>query len=176
MKTISVIACKGNDEIAGMTRKELYFEIVNRLTVDYKMRTGDLMKLYVAEPTMELYTIITICRRMGIKVICYFYDKDTGKYISPKIISYHHDIPQATDGAVFGAIIIEMNPKKLLTQAQDVLKNDYKIEKGDLVNLYITGLTMATVAIINACTMIGANLVCFHFDKDTGKYISQEVL
>jgi len=35
---------------------------------------------------------------------------------------------------------------------------------------------MATVAIINACTMIGANLVCFHFDKDTGKYISQEVL
>lgn len=87
MKTISVIACKGNDEIAGMTRKELYFEIVNRLTVDYKMRTGDLMKLYVAEPTMELYTIITICRRMGIKVICYFYDDETtGKYI-PQIIT-----------------------------------------------------------------------------------------
>ena len=104
MKTISVIACKGNDEIAGMTRKELYFEIVNRLTVDYKMRTGDLMKFYVAEPTMELYTIITICRRMGIKVICYFYDKDTGKYISPKIISYHHD---ETTGKYIPQIITE---------------------------------------------------------------------
>lgn len=104
MKTISVIACKGNDEIAGMARKELYFEIVNRLTVDYKMRTGDLMKLYVAEPTMELYTIITICRRMGIKVICYFYDKDTGKYISPKIISYHHD---ETTGKYIPQIITE---------------------------------------------------------------------
>ena len=77
MKTISVIACKGNDEIAGMTRKELYFEIVNRLTVDYKMRTGDLMKLY---------------------------DKDTGKYISPKIISYHHD---ETTGKYIPQIITE---------------------------------------------------------------------
>ena len=98
------------------------------------------------------------------------------KTINVAVCQWRHDIPQATDGAIFGTIIIEMNPKKLLTQAQDVLKNDYKIEKGDLVNLYITGLTMATVAIINACTMIGANLVCFHFDKDTGKYISQEVL
>ena len=117
MKTISVITCNGNDEIpqaidraifeqtdTGMTRKELYFEIVNRLTVDYKMRTGDLMKFYVAEPTMELHTIITICRRMGIKVICYFYDKDTGKYISPKIISYYHD---ETTGKYIPQIITE---------------------------------------------------------------------
>ena len=87
------------------------------------------------------------------------------KTINVAVCQGRHDIPQATDGAIFGTIIIEMNPKKLLTQAQDVLKNDYKIEKGDLVNLYITGFTM-----------IGANLVCFHFDKDTGKYISQEVL
>ena len=98
------------------------------------------------------------------------------KTINVAVCQGRHDIPQATDGAVFGAIIIEMNPKKLLTQAQAVLKNDNKIEKGDLENLYITGITIATVANIKACTMIGANLVCFHFDKDTGKYISQEVL
>mgnify|MGYP000001847060 CR=1 FL=1 len=51
------------------------------------------------------------------------------KTINVAVCQGRHDIPQATDGAVFGAIIIEMNPKKLLTQAQDVLKNDYKNRK-----------------------------------------------
>ena len=104
MKTISVIACKGNDEIAGMTHTELYFEVVNRLTNDYKMKVGDVVKLYATELTMDVYAIITICRRMGIKIICYFYDKDTGEYISPKIISYHHD---ETTGKYIPQIITE---------------------------------------------------------------------
>lgn len=104
MKIINVSVCKGENEIpqatdgaifeqtiTGITRKELYFEILNRLTVDYKMKPGDVIKLYVTELTMELHAIITICRRMGIKIICYFYHKDTGEYISQKIISYHYD-------------------------------------------------------------------------------------
>ena len=49
MKTISVIACKGNDEIAGMTRKELYFEIVNRLTVDYSQLWNYIRSLQFAD-------------------------------------------------------------------------------------------------------------------------------
>ena len=54
------------------------------------------------------------------------------KTINAAVCQGRHDIPQATDGAIFGAIIIEMNPKKLLTQAQDVLKTIIKSKKAIL--------------------------------------------
>lgn len=49
-------------------------------------------------------------------------------------------------------------------------------EPGDVLELYVTGLTAATVAVIKACTRTGTGLVLMHFDRSSGKYVPQDVL
>ena len=45
----------------------------------------------------------------------------------------------------------------------------------DLV-LYVTGLTVATVAVINVCIRVGISLTLMHFNQATGGYYPQEVV
>lgn len=47
---------------------------------------------------------------------------------------------------------------------------------GDVLFLYVTGLTAATVAVIKACKALGVGLVLMHFDRESGKYVPQDVL
>lgn len=97
----------------------------------------------------------------------------THKVISVAVCEGRHEIPQATDGSIFGQTISEMKPAKLFAGAKTTLVEKYDIGKDDIVNLYVTGLTMATLAIINACKFIGAQVVCYHYDRETGEYIRQ---
>lgn len=97
----------------------------------------------------------------------------THKVISVAVCEGRHEIPQATDGSIFAQTISEMKPAKLFVEAKSVLKEKYDIRENDHVNLYVTGLTMATLAIINACNFIGARVTCYHYDRETGKYIPQ---
>lgn len=43
------------------------------------------------------------------------------------------------------------------------------------VDLYVTGLTAATVAVITAVKKAGGEISLFHFDRDSGEYVRQEV-
>lgn len=45
----------------------------------------------------------------------------------------------------------------------------------DLV-LYVTGLSVALVAVINACMRVGISLTLMHFNRETGDYYPQDVL
>ena len=47
---------------------------------------------------------------------------------------------------------------------------------GDVLYLYVTGLTAATVAVIKACTRTGTGLVLMHFDRESGTYVPQDVI
>ena len=49
-------------------------------------------------------------------------------------------------------------------------------QPGDVLHLYVTGLTAATVAVIKACKITGVGLVLMHFDRESGKYVPQDVL
>ena len=49
-------------------------------------------------------------------------------------------------------------------------------EPGDVLFLYVTGLTAATVAVIKACKTLGVGLVLMHFDRTSGRYVPQDVL
>lgn len=95
------------------------------------------------------------------------------KTIKVAVCKGRHEIPQATDGAIFEQTITEMNPLKLLTKASKRLLSDFGLRKGDAVLLYVTGLTMATLAIVRACNWYGIDLICYHYDKETGEYIPQ---
>lgn len=42
--------------------------------------------------------------------------------------------------------------------------------------LYVTGLTVALVAVINACMRVGISITLMHFNRETGDYYPQDVL
>ena len=42
--------------------------------------------------------------------------------------------------------------------------------------LYVTGLTVATVAVINVCIRVGISLTLMHYDQSTGDYYPQGVM
>ena len=46
---------------------------------------------------------------------------------------------------------------------------------GDVLFLYVTGLTAATVAVIKACKRLGLGLVLMHYDRTSGRYVPQDV-
>ena len=41
------------------------------------------------------------------------------------------------------------------------------------VNLYVTGLTAATAAVIKVCALNGIGLTLKHYDRESGQYIDQ---
>ena len=49
------------------------------------------------------------------------------------------------------------------------------ITKNDTIDLYVTGLTTALVAVINYCNYHYIRLTLYHYDKNTGGYRSQNV-
>lgn len=44
----------------------------------------------------------------------------------------------------------------------------------DLI-LYVTGLTVALICVVNACKELNIKLTLMHYDKNTGDYYPQEV-
>lgn len=43
------------------------------------------------------------------------------------------------------------------------------------LTLYVTGLTVALVAVINACRGFNVKLTLMHYDRESGTYYPQEV-
>lgn len=58
-----------------------------------------------------------------------------------------HPIPQAKDGSIFGNNVDPLDTEGLETVAEGKL-SDLHIRK---LNLYVTGLTVALVAVLNVC-------------------------
>jgi hypothetical protein len=81
-----------------------------------------------------------------------------------------HSIPGATDGAIFPQVI---NPLDLGGQAATAAA---ALEGVQELNLYVTGLTVALVTVINHCHQQGIRLTLWHFNRDTGEYFPQAVV
>lgn len=81
-----------------------------------------------------------------------------------------HNIPEAVDGAVFPNAINPLNVSEIELQAFEVVK-DF-----DALTLYVTGLSVALVAVINACHTCGVSLNLMHFDRESGNYYCQTVV
>lgn len=48
-------------------------------------------------------------------------------------------------------------------------------DKVELI-LYVTGLTLVVLAIVNACKKYGCDLVCMHYDRENNCYIGKKIL
>lgn len=93
------------------------------------------------------------------------------KEVSMALCKGRHEIPEAIDGAIFDS---EVNPLKV---AELEAEAKHKLEKlgCKVLNLYVTGLTVALVAVLNACRELGITVWLYHYDRETGSYYSQAV-
>ncbi len=80
-----------------------------------------------------------------------------------------HPIPDAVDGAVFPNTINPLAVEELEQMAKSALVNT------DSLTLFVTGLSVALVAVINVCHANNIILTLMHYDRDTGTYYPQKV-
>lgn len=80
-----------------------------------------------------------------------------------------HEIPQAIDGSIFGT---ELNPLDLAGMETEAKKQLHGVFT---LNLYVTGLTVALVAVLNVCREQKIKVTLYHYNRETGDYYPQEV-
>lgn len=79
-----------------------------------------------------------------------------------------HEMPE-NDGAIFGT---EVNPLDISTLDRIA---EERVEGLSELTLYITGLSVALVAVINACHKYNVVLTLMHYDRSSGCYYPQKV-
>lgn len=83
-----------------------------------------------------------------------------------------HDMP--VDDFIFVGKIDPTNLNSIKKQAKDYVKN---LPEGiDEIRVYVTGLTVAMLALVWACHEEKINLIAYHWDREGKKYIPQTVL
>ena len=78
---------------------------------------------------------------------------------------------QATDGAIFET---EVNPLDIIALESHAKERLANLNITSL-RLYVTGLTVALIAVLNATKELNIKVTLWHFDRETGKYYCQEV-
>ena len=100
------------------------------------------------------------------------------------LIPGRHELPNVT-GYVFPATIDPMDFDTMASIVADFLHNvpldgaeaNASVSKGVVgLDVYVTGLTAATAALISGCAANGVKLTLWHFDRDSGDYKPQPVL
>lgn len=77
-----------------------------------------------------------------------------------------HEIPQAIDGSIFGT---ELDLTGMEREAAEQLRGVFTL------NLYVTGLTVALIAVLNVCREQKIKVTLYHYNRETEKYYPQEV-
>lgn len=92
------------------------------------------------------------------------------KQLKMSVCEGRHSISNAVDGSIFGETI---------TDAFNWYKMDQvihaKLKACSRLDLYVTGFTPATLAIINYCLVNLIPLTCWHYDLKSGEYVPQVI-
>ena len=93
-----------------------------------------------------------------------------------------HEIPQVTDGYIFPSEVNPIDLRQLnniaVDRLMDICEKEYNDKKQIVVqlNLYVTGLTVALIEVLNICKMYGIRVTLYHYNRDTNDYFPQEVV
>ena len=80
--------------------------------------------------------------------------------------------PAPVNDGVFPRFVMNtFDPEYLYSEANFSIPKDC-----ERLALYVTGLTVAIMAVVRVCSERKIDLVCYHYDKDRGVYNKQEVL
>lgn len=88
------------------------------------------------------------------------------------LVQGRHEIPQVKEYIFENAL----DPADIMGIRSLAKKSLEFLSKGDNLKVYVTGLTVALVEVINICHEKGVALTLMHFDRNTGTYFPQEVL
>lgn len=88
------------------------------------------------------------------------------------LIQGRHEIPDVSE-YIFENALDPADRQGIRSLAQKSLEF---LSKGDNLTVYVTGLTVALVEVINICHEKGVRLTLMHFDRETGTYFPQDVL
>ena len=80
-----------------------------------------------------------------------------------------HAIPQATDGYIYPTEVDPLNTEKLEEDALLALSGIKELD------LYVTGLTVALIAALNACKRLNIEVTLYHYNRESGDYYPQKV-
>ena len=95
------------------------------------------------------------------------------KTLNIALCAGRHEISQAIDGSIYSTITDVTNIDALDEKAALALSPYYK-GNGE-VNVYVTGLTVALVSVLNVACSHGVNLTLWHYNSADGTYYPQEV-
>lgn len=124
-----------------------------------------------AEVTAWVASILT-CATSGLILPPYEPYYEVSDHASMALCEGRHAIPQAVDGAIFNTVINPLDVEGLQSEAYNKLKAlDIKS-----LDLYVTGLTVALVSVLNACHQLGIVVTLYHYDREEDNYYSQQVL
>jgi hypothetical protein len=80
-----------------------------------------------------------------------------------------HQLPEV-DGYVYGTEVNPMDFTEMELTANESIPAD-----ADHIDLYVTGLTAATLAVVKVCECRAINLTCWHYDREQGNYQPQQI-
>lgn len=80
-----------------------------------------------------------------------------------------HTMPKEVEGAIFSNTLDPLDVEEMEKIASDKLAGVQEL------TLYVTGLSVALVAVINICHRKRIELLLMHFDRETGNYYPQWV-
>ena len=92
-----------------------------------------------------------------------------------------HEIPQVTDGYIFPSEVNPIDLRQLnniaVDRLMDICEKEYNDKKQiiEQLNLYVTGLTVALVEVINVCRKLDITLRLYHYNRETNDYYVQIV-
>ena len=92
------------------------------------------------------------------------------------LIKGRHEIPQVEGRYIFIEDLDPTDVKEAEGKAYSVLAGIKAVYPDKHIDLYVTGLTMALIAVLNASKRHGMSVTLHHFDRETGEYFPQEVL
>lgn len=92
------------------------------------------------------------------------------------LIKGRHEIPQVEGRYIFIEDLDPANVTEAEGKAYSVLAGIRAVFPDRHIDLYVTGLTMALIAVLNAARRHGMSVTLYHFDRETGEYFPQEVL
>ena len=97
------------------------------------------------------------------------------EYATPKLgktmalCEGRHEFPEDVDGYIFPNIIEDPTDVGALTDTAIAAIGEDVVQ----LRLYVTGMSVALCAVINACRVRNINLVLLHYDRNTGSYYEQ---
>lgn len=91
-------------------------------------------------------------------------------------IKGRHEMP-VDDYVITGKTGKIENPVDVKSIEEEVSKSMKKIKFrfGDKVEIFVTGLTLVTIAVIKAAKNLDMEVTLFHYDRETNSYFPQEV-